>query len=194
MDGSVTLSAAEEAQWISRAKEGDHAAFEAIYQQYERPIFQFIYRMVGNPEEALDLTQECFVRAYRALPSQRGELNLGGWLRRIAANLCLDTIRRRNRFRWLPWEHRSVHERSADLDNPEHAMLRIELRELIQHVLNEMHPRHRLVLLLREHEGLSTTEIAEILGISQGAVKSLLFRAREEFRTIYSQKEQANAS
>lgn len=101
MSGTVALSAAEEIRYIARAKAGDEEAFTLLYQKYERTIYQFIYRMVGNAEDANDLTQECFLRAYKALPQTSDDLNLGAWLRRIATNVCLDTLRRRNRLRWL---------------------------------------------------------------------------------------------
>ncbi|GBD15997.1 ECF RNA polymerase sigma factor SigW [bacterium HR26] len=187
MDGSAALSAAEEIGWVNRAKEGDQAAFEAIFLRYERPIYQFIYRMMGNAEDASDLTQECFIRAYRALPQTSDDLNVSAWLHRIAANACLDALRRRKRIRWLPWEgqgHPDLH-LMGHLEDPEREAIRSETQELVQRVLTQMNPRHRLALILREYEGLSCEEIGQIMGLSRSAVKSVLFRAREEFRRIY---------
>ncbi|MGZ7212505.1 RNA polymerase sigma factor, partial [Streptococcus pyogenes] len=76
------------------------AAFEAIFQRYERQIYSFIYRMMGDPDDAYDLTQDCFVKAFRALNRTSDDLNVSAWLHRIASNACLDVLRRRQRLRW----------------------------------------------------------------------------------------------
>src|SRR5918997_3444381 len=113
--------ASEEDVWVSRAKEGDQAAFEAIVQRYERQIYTFIYRMMGDPDDAYDLTQDCFVRAYRSLGNTSADLNVSAWLHRIASNACLDVLRRRKKIRWLPWDM-SKHEHllgSHPSDDPE---------------------------------------------------------------------------
>lgn len=192
MSGSVALSAADESLCIARAKAGDTEAFAAIYHKYERPIYQFIYRMVGNAEDASDLTQECFLRAYRALPQTSDDLNIGAWLRRIASNVCLDALRRRQRLRWLrldqlpPWHHAPHRSTGSD---PERAFLRTEAQDTVERVLQKLQPRQRIALILREYEGYTSDEIAEMLGISRSAAKSLLFRAREEFRRLYHEVE-----
>jgi RNA polymerase sigma-70 factor (ECF subfamily) len=193
MDGSAAVSAAEELRWVIRAKEGDQAAFEAIFQRYERPVYQFIYRMMGNAEDASDLTQECFIRAYRALPQTSDDLNVSAWLHRIAANACLDALRRRKRIRWTPWEGQGQpnEELNGRLEDPEREAIRSETQEVVQRVLSQMNPRHRLALILREYEGLSCEEIGEIMWLSRSAVKSVLFRAREEFRRIYRTVEES---
>jgi len=193
MSGSVALTAADELHCIARAKAGDADAFALLYQKYERSVYQFIYRMVGNAEDASDLTQECFIRAYKALPQTNEELNIGAWLRRIAANVCLDTLRRRSRLRWLrldqlnPWQ--SPAQRSAGTGDPERALLHTETQDLVERILQQLQPRYRAVLILREYEGYSIEEIGAMLGVSRSAVKSLLFRAREEFRRLYHEME-----
>jgi RNA polymerase sigma-70 factor (ECF subfamily) len=185
MDGFAVLPV-DEAMWVSRAKEGDQAAFEAIFQRYERQIYGFIYRMMGNPEDANDLTQECFIRAYKALP-QTSDLNVSAWLHRIASNACLDVLRRRQRIRWLPWEsHKHEHLlHGKPLDDPERNAISQETQIVVQRVLSQMSPRNRMALVLREYEGMSCEDIGEIMGLSRSAVKSILFRGREEFRKIY---------
>ena len=172
---------------VARAKAGDQAAFEAIFDRFERQIHSFIYRMMGDADDACDLTQDCFVRAYKALGRTSDDLNVSAWLHRIAANACLDVLRRRQRLRWLPWEapkhdHLLV---SAPLDDPERSAISREAQVTVQAVLAAMSHRHRAGLVLREHEGLSCEEIGEVMGLSRSAVKSMLFRAREEFRRVY---------
>jgi RNA polymerase sigma-70 factor (ECF subfamily) len=179
--------ASEEDVWVSRAKAGDQAAFEAIVQRYERQIYSFIYRMMGNADDAYDLTQDCFVRAYKSLGNTTPDLNISAWLHRIASNACLDVLRRRQRIRWLPWDpikHDHMLEAHAS-DDPSRTSEARETTTAVQAVLNKMSSRNRLALVLREYEGLSCEEIGDVMGLSRSAVKSILFRGREEFRKLY---------
>lgn len=183
----------DEATWIERAKTGDEAAFSAIYERYERPIYSLIYRLMGNADDAFDITQDVFVKAYKALAKTNPELNLSAWLHRIASNACMDVLRRRKIVRWLPWdpaEHANITPARSS-DEPERQVVGKETREQVQAVLNKMNERYRLCLVLREYQDMSCEEIAEVLGTSRQAVKSLLFRAREQFREIYEREETA---
>lgn len=191
MDG-YAVAPVDEAVWVDRAKQGDQAAFEAIFQRYERQIYGFIFRIMGNPDDANDLTQECFIRAYRALGATSDDLNISAWLHRIASNACLDVLRRRQRIRWLPWEsHKHEHLlHGKPLDDPERNALSNEAQAAVQRVLQHMTPRNRMALVLREYEGLSCEEIGQIMGLSRSAVKSVLFRGREEFRKVYRKLEE----
>lgn len=176
----------EEAAWVSRAKEGDGAAFAALYARYERRIYGFAYRMRGDAADAADLTQETFLKAYRALDKTDDQLHVSAWLHRIAANACRDLRRRRRLVRWLPWED-ARHDRpsASRTDDPEGRLLGDEAQRAVQRALDRMSPRQRQALILREFEGLSCAEIGAVLGVSPNAAKSLLFRAREEFRQRY---------
>ncbi len=183
MEGPVTTT--DDAAWIARARSGDAAAFEGLLIRYERQIYAYIYRMMGgNPNDAEDLTQETFLKAYRALGRTSDDLNVSAWLHRIASNSCLDELRRRQRIRWQPWDI-TKHDwllRGSAAENPERSLLRTEAEGTVQAILDRMSPRNKQALVLREYEGLSCEEIGEIMGISRSAVKSVLFRAREEFR------------
>ena len=184
------LTAAEESLWVARVRGGDSAAFAALYQRYERRIYAFVYRMMGNPDDAFDLTQETFLKAFRALDRTDAELNVNAWLHRIASNACMDVLRRRQRLRWLPWDG-ARHERASSQreDDPEDTLLGDETQRAVARVLRAMSPRNRQAMILREYEGLSCEDIGEIMGVSRSAVKSILFRGREEFRKIYVQLE-----
>ncbi len=186
--------ALEESTWVERARRGDEVAFAAIYDRYERRIFAYVYRIMGNPDDAADLTQETFVKAYQALPrlEPEQEMNLSAWLHRIASNACMDVLRRKRIVNWLPWEHErgqgeGVSEPSTHrlTDDPERSYERQETSKQVQAALNLMSPRNRMALILKEYQDLSCDEIAAILDVSRGAVKSILFRAREEFRKLY---------
>jgi len=170
-----------------RVETREDLSFDEIFESYHERIYNCIYRLVGNPEEAHDLTQETFLRAYAGLPKIDGELKVGPWLYRIATNLCMDQLRRRKLIRWEPWESfvALFHPKQVARDNPERDALRQESRELVHRVLQELPPRYRICLVLREYHGMSCEEIGDVIGSSRSAVKSLLFRAREEFRQVY---------
>ena len=179
--------AIDEHGWVSKAREGDTAAFEAIYSRYERRIYAFVYRLMGNAEDAYDLTQDTFVKAYMALPRTAPDLNLSAWLHRIASNACMDVLRRRKLIRWLPWETFDTNpamEPAAD-DDPVGDYNQAETSGEVQAVLSKLSAKHRMALVLKEYQGMSCDEIGEVMGASRSAVKSLLFRAREEFRQVY---------
>jgi len=180
----------EETSWVTRAKAGDQAAFASLFARYERRIYAFSYRMMGNPDDAFDLTQETFLKAFRALDKTDEELNVNAWLHRIASNACMDVLRRRQRIRWLPWDA-PKHDRASGVleDNPEGAVIGDETQRIVQRVLDKMSARNRQAMILREYEGLSCEDIGEIMGVSRSAVKSILFRGREEFRKLYLQQE-----
>ena len=172
---------------VERAQAGDALAFEAVFSQFRDPIYNYILRIMGNREDAYDLTQDTFLKAYRALPKTSPDLNLPAWLYRIATNTCRDELRRRKIIKWQPWETLTemfFSKQVAD-DNPEREALQKELRDKVQSVLSKLPYKHRLCLVLREYQGMSCDEIAQIMGLSRPAVKSLLFRAREGFRTAY---------
>jgi RNA polymerase sigma-70 factor (ECF subfamily) len=180
------MGVSDEATWVARARAGDQAAFAELYGRYERRIYVFTYRMLGNPDDAFDLTQETFLKAYRAIGRTDEALNVNAWIHRIASNACLDALRRRHRIRWLPWEG-TLHQHPdvQPAGDAERQALGEETRRTVQRALDQMAPRRRQALILREYEGLSYGDIGEVLDLSLPAVKSLLYRAREEFRVCY---------
>ena len=135
MEGSLVMTT-EDAAWVARAKAGDQTAFAALFARYERRIYAFVYRMMGDPDDAFDLTQETFIKAYRALDKTDEELNVNAWLHRIASNACMDVLRRRQRIRWLPWEG-AKHDRASQIreDDPEGALIGDETQRTVQRVM-----------------------------------------------------------
>jgi RNA polymerase sigma-70 factor (ECF subfamily) len=190
VEGFALAVALDETEWLTRARTGDAAAFEAIYQRYERRIYSYVYRLMGNAEDASDLTQDTFVKAYQALPRAQGEMNLSAWLHRIASNTCLDVLRRRRLVQWLPWDVFDTNPaiEPAAPDDPAASYVKQETSVEVQRILAKLSPKHRVALVLKEYQGLSCDEIAEVMGTSRSAVKSLLFRAREEFRQIVARE------
>ena len=171
---------------IEAVQPREDVVFDDIFAAYQDRIYNCVYRLMGNSEDAYDLTQETFLRAYSALPKIDRELKVGPWLYRIATNLCMDQLRRRKLIRWEPLENllSVFHPKQAAKDGP-------ESREMVHRVLERLSPRYRACLVLREYQDMSCEEIAEVLGTTRSAVKSLLFRAREEFRVIHAQLEPA---
>lgn len=185
--------AAERAMVIEGVQAREEVVFDDIFEAYQDRIYNCVYRLMGNSEDAYDLTQETFLRAYAALPKVRGELKVGPWLYRIATNLCMDQLRRRKLIRWEPLDNLLAvfHPKQVAKDSPERETLRQESREMVHRVLEKLPPKYRACLVLREYQDMSCEEIAEVLGTTRSAVKSLLFRAREEFRVVHERLENA---
>jgi len=181
-------AAARVAPVAERGAVAPSQTFDEIFRQYQHPIYNYVLRLMGNPEEAYDLTQDVFVKAFRAIDRTTPDLNVSAWLYRIATNACLDQLRRRRIIRWQPLDTfiSVFHPSQVARENPERETIRKETAELVQKTLDRLNPKYRTCLVLREYQDLSCEEIAEILGTTRGAVKSLLFRAREEFRKIYA--------
>ena len=178
----------EERTAIAFAQAGDHEAFEWIFGQYESCIYNYVYRLMGSAEDAHDLTQDTVLKAYLALAMTSDDLRVGPWLYRIATNVCLDELRHRKLVKWQPWEAfiSVFHPSQVAKDSPERDCIDRENAEEVQLMLDRLHPKYRLCLILREYHDLSYDEIADCLTTTRAAVKSLLFRAREEFRQIYA--------
>ena len=160
-----------------------NSTFEQLFQDYQRPILNYLYRLVGDTSRAEELSQETFVKAYRALPRLPADANHRAWLYRIATNTGYDFLRRRKIVQWLPLLDRDSSRSQSG--GPEEG---IGTRDAVQHALGMLSTDHRAVLILYSVQGYSTSEIGEMLGIKQGAVKTRLFRAREAFRSAYGEE------
>ena len=143
----------------------------------------YLCRLVGDAARAEELTQETFVKAYRALNRLRADTNHRAWLYRIATNTGYDHLRRRRLIQWLPLLER---------DSPSRAQGGLEdstgTRDAVQRALARVSPDQRAILILYIVQGYSTREAGEMLGITQGAAKTRLFRAREAFRKVYGEE------
>lgn len=172
---------------IARFKEGSPEAMEKIVDRYEEGIFNFVLRMCGHRQDAEDIMQETFLNAFRSLKDFREETKLRNWLFRIASHAC-QRKRRKKKFepdRELSLESLVPGEGSGGgyeipdwSGNPAEDLLRSELKEVIENAVQMLPPNYRLVFNLRDIEGFSTEETADILGISIQSVKTRLHRAR----------------
>ena len=164
---------------------GDVNAFETLVTKYEKTVYNLALRMTGNAEDAADMTQEAFLKAYRSLKNFRGESKFSVWLYRITSNVCLDFLRSKSRRAETSLtvendegeeEELAVPDLSA---NPEDKLLSSLTREAIGRGLETLSPEQREILLLREINGLSYDEISKTLGIELSTVKTRIFRARK---------------
>lgn len=175
----------DESHLVSLARSGDLDAFGLLYRQYAPGIYNLILRMLGNADDAEDVTQEVFLRAHRSLNRFKGNARFSTWIYRIATNVSLDELRRRKPVV-------SLEQLSADSSwepaagdpegNPERLMQRRATQEAVQAALLAMPAHYRVLVVLRHMEGLSYEEIARVVGCSVNALNVRLHRAREAFR------------
>lgn len=188
----VGVTAAPElASHAAEESRSDHEAFTALVDAYYRRTYNLIYRMVGGEQDAADLTQETFVRVYRALPKLRAEGARAAWIRRIATNLCLDFLRRRNATPTVvSLDARASEESDTALTweiadpsgEPDRLYASDERVRMLHRALDSLPLDYRTVIILHHIEQLRVEEIAEALGVPGGTIKSRLSRARRELR------------
>lgn len=175
-------------QLVERVKQGDQKAFELLVYKYERKIERLVSRMVRDSDMVADIIQETFIRAYRALPDFRGEAQFYTWLYRIAVNTAkknLLEIKRdpviRESFNNGAQEDEtfSLEERLIDIETPETALAAKEISEAVNSAIEALPDELKQSITLREIEGLSYEEIADVMNCPVGTVRSRIFRARE---------------
>ena len=170
---------------IQRCQRGDQESFGILYDRYERAVYRFVYHVVGNADEADDIKQDTFVKAYRTLPGFRGECSLLTWLLKIAGNFCRDRAKSRSRrgeVGMLPELEATLYDKSSYGSDPAHEVERKQTTETVHKVLKGLPEAQRELIVLRDLEGLSYQQIAEVLGCSVASVKLRLFRARRGFK------------
>jgi RNA polymerase sigma-70 factor, ECF subfamily len=186
------LSAIADCDLVTRAVMGREDGFEELVRRYQRPIAAYVYRMVGDYEAALDLTQEVFIKVYNSLRRYRSEFKFSTWIYKIAHNSAVDHLRRSsNRDQSLTSEFEGE---QYDLPlesrrlSPEQESERAERRAEIEQVVRALPTAYRELVLLRHSHDMSYDEIAEVTGLPLGTVKNRLFRAREAMRQQFVQR------
>ncbi|HUX10546.1 MAG TPA: sigma-70 family RNA polymerase sigma factor [Terriglobia bacterium] len=179
----------DESVLVTEAKAGHYEAFEELVNRYEKKIYRLGLNLTGNPEDAEDMLQETFLKAFEHLPTFREDSRFYTWIVRIAINQGLMKLRKRRSSKEVQLDDASnddgdvIPREFADWrPNPEQEMERTELEAILQNAARSLPMTFRTVFLLRDVEGLSTEETAEMLNLSEGAVKARLFRARLRLR------------
>lgn len=165
----------DDAEWLAAARLGEAWALERLYHSYQAPLYALCHRLLGRSEDAQDAMQTAFVRAFRELPRFRGESSLKTWLYRIAVNESVGLLRKR----------RDPSELAEDTARVSDGAGTVVEQMAVRAALARTCPAHRTILVLRFWEGLTYEEMAQVLGLSVGAVKMRLHRAREAFRKLY---------
>ena len=176
---------------LAQARRGELDAFEELVRRYEKRVYAIALRSAGSPEDAADITQDVFLRAWRSIESFRGDSGFSTWLFRITMNICVDHARhRQTQPQTMALTNDEDEERPipATAPTPEEQLDNSELGRELAAALDEVSEEHRRIVLLRDVSGMSYTEIAEILEISEGTVKSRLARARIALRKVLLQR------
>lgn len=170
-------------EFVALARQGDHRAFAELVRRHQDRVFRFLLRMIGSRDEAAELTQDTFMKAYQPLSGWRPQAQFSTWLFQIARNAALDVLRRRGLAEFVPIEDALLVADHAP--TPEEQTGSSQRLRLLEHALRQLPADHREVLLLREIEDLSYAEIAVALGVAEGTVKSRIARARAALIDTY---------
>jgi RNA polymerase sigma-70 factor (ECF subfamily) len=189
-DAPTVPAAVEDRQLVRRAQEGDLSAFDELIRRYQERVYATIYHMTSNHEDANDLTQETFVKAYKALSSFKGDSGFFTWVYRIAVNKTINFLKqkknRHNGFSLNDLDFNAEHD--PDLvalvsdKNPRRDMGLAELQEKLNDAMQKLSDVHRLVVTLHDVQGLSHEEIGKIMDCNPGTVRSRLFYARQQLQ------------
>lgn len=174
---------------LERARRGDREAFGGLVRRHQDRAFNLAYQMVRNREDALDISQEAFARAFASLPSFKGEASFTTWLHRIVVNLAIDSLRRGQRGRAATYDDTrgAPEDARAEFparDDPAATLETKQVRALLARGMAQLPPAQRAVLVLREIEGLSYEEISRTVGCTLGTVMSRLFYARRRLQRL----------
>ena len=179
-----------EAELIASVLAGNADSFEPLVKEHEKRIYNLALRMTGDPDDACDVAQDAFVKAYTSLKDFRGESAFGSWLYRLASNVCLDFLRREKRRGTVSLTVEDEELDIADLRfSPEDELERTGLRDAISTALMRLPAAARQMIVMRDVSGLSYAEIAEALDLELGTVKSRIARAREKLIAVLSEDE-----
>ncbi len=187
-----------ETELVRRAKDGDVEAFEQLISNYQIKVYHIAYHMLSNEQDAEDAAQDAIIKAYRYLGSFKEESGFYTWIYRITQNICLDMLRRRKRNNThmidLVKKDQDGQESEVQIvdekPQPEEQLMRRQVQNEMQNAIAELKENYRVVIVMRDIEGMSYDDIAAVLEISTGTVKSRLNRARENLRKIVEKKYQ----
>lgn len=176
---------------VQRVQNGEVSAFNQLVQKYRQPLFSTIYNMTGNREDATDIAQEVFIKAFQSIKRFRGQASFYTWLYRIAVNSSITFIKRAKKQRFINYETIDETLVSSEIlqyftakTKTEKGALLKELQEKLNEALQKLSPKHRIVVILHEVEGMNHKEIADITKTSEGTVRSRLHYAKKMLQSF----------
>ena len=180
---------------VARSRSGDADSFNQLISRWERPIYALAYRVIGRDEDARDVCQETFLRAFRALPGFRGQAKFSSWIYRIALNLCRDWIRRQRRapVSQIP-EDMDVGELAAEHgpnETVEDLVIRRQMTGLVESAMSTLPEEQRTAIILKEYHGMTFQEIAELQGCPLSTVKTRLYQGLSVLRKRLEEERRA---
>ena len=191
--GSRGMTRTDE-ELVARAQGGDIESFNQLIVRWERPIYALAYRVIGKEEDARDVCQDAFLRAYRALPGFKGQAKFSSWLYRIALNLCRDWIRRQRRapVSQLPEDMDAIELASekGPVESIEDLVARRELSAIVEEAMSELSEEQRTAIILKEYHGMTFQEIADMQGCPLSTVKTRLYQGLSLVRRRLEQQGQ----
>jgi RNA polymerase sigma-70 factor (ECF subfamily) len=182
---------------IERSKKGDIEAFEKLVEAYQKKVFNIALGMLNNYDDASDIAQEVFIRVFKSIKSFKGESAFSTWLYRITTNACLDELRKsKNKTKNIVSIDEDIHFEDGeaarqivdDSPSPDMIVEANELKNIVNDAIEELSEEHKTVIILREIQGFSYEEIADIIKSPQGTVKSRISRARNILKDILKNK------
>ncbi len=186
-----------ELQWIDAAKHGDISAFEALISLYEKKIYNICLRILTNEQDAYDATQEVCIKIWKQLQHFKGESKLSTWIYRVATNECLDKLRKAKNRRQISLfqvtekdNEMKIINKSSENEHVENIVENKALQEILKQAVSELKEEHRVMIVLRDIHEYAYDEIADILSISLGTVKSRISRARLALKKILQQNKE----
>jgi RNA polymerase sigma-70 factor (ECF subfamily) len=191
----VGVLGSQEVSLIRQSKAGDIESFERLIAKYQKKAFNIAYHMLGNPEDANDVTQEALIKAYKGIKNFRGRSSFSTWLYTIVNNTCIDFIRKNRKANiiYLDREYETEEgvykiQLNSNEDTPEQLFEKREVQRLVRESIGELGYDYRKVIILRDIEDFSYKEIAQILNCPEGTVKSRISRARNSLKAIIGEK------
>ena len=174
------MTVATDEELVTRSQGGDVDSFNQLILRWERPIYALAYRVLGREEDARDVSQEAFLRAYRALPGFKGEAKFSSWLYRIALNLCRDWMRKQRRapVQQMPegMDPVEMAGEAGPVESVEDLVARKELSQIVGEAMTLLPDEQRTAIILKEYHGMTFQEIAELQGVPLSTVKTRLYQ------------------
>jgi RNA polymerase sigma-70 factor (ECF subfamily) len=188
----------DDRELVERARVGDEDAFRSLFERYYRRAYSLACGVVRNPDDALDVVQEAFIKAHRHIGKFEGTSSFYTWLYRIVANLCIDHLRRAGRKKDVEFDDRLRHDGEQDaggdhlpissLGDPSEAVKNKEILAAVEESLGHLSDKHRAVIVMRELQGLSYADMAKAMNCSKGTIMSRLFHARRNMQKLLKER------